>query len=55
MKSLSGTRPNCDVLNFTKSMGIALLPKTVREYYEVHEWRHATAVLYQEFNDIVRS
>ncbi|MDD3925638.1 MAG: BglII/BstYI family type II restriction endonuclease [bacterium] len=27
-----------------------LLPDFIREHYEVHEWRHACAVLYQDFS-----
>lgn len=38
-------------------MGIEELPKFVRDHYEVHEWRHATAILKNdypgEFRDIV--
>ena len=30
-------------------MGIELLPEGVREKYEVHEWKHACAVLKQDF------
>lgn len=30
-------------------MGIELLPAFVREYYEVHEWKHASAILAQDF------
>lgn len=33
------------------------LPSYIREHYEIHEWRHASAVLFQDFrkewNDIV--
>ena len=38
-------------------MGTDLLPKFIRENYEVHEWKHACAILKQDFpsewNDIV--
>ena len=30
-------------------MGIASLPEFVRTYYEVHEWKHAVAVLTHDF------
>lgn len=30
-------------------MGTKLLPKFVRENYEVHEWKHACAILKQDF------
>ena len=30
-------------------MGIELLPEFIRDYYEVHEWKHACAVLSQDF------
>lgn len=30
-------------------MGIALLPSFIREHYEVHEWKHAYAILHQDF------
>ena len=30
-------------------MSIRLLPKFIRDNYEVHEWRHALAVLGQDF------
>lgn len=30
-------------------MSIELLPEFVRQYYEVHEWKHATAILNQDF------
>lgn len=30
-------------------MGIALLPSFIREHYEVHEWKHACAILHQDF------
>jgi hypothetical protein len=37
-------------------MGIEVLPEFVREHYEVHEWKHACAILSQDFpselNDI---
>jgi len=28
---------------------LRLIPESIHTLYEVHEWRHATAVLYQEF------
>lgn len=38
-------------------MGINLLPASVRENYEVHEWKHACAILKEDFpnewNDIL--
>ena len=38
-------------------MGTELLPEHIREYYEVHEWKHACAILQQDFqnewNDII--
>lgn len=38
-------------------MGIELLPEFVREKYEVHEWKHACAILKEDFpeewNDIL--
>ena len=30
-------------------MGIELLPETIRNTYEVHEWKHASAILAQDF------
>lgn len=30
-------------------MGIELLPDAIREKYEVHEWKHACAILKQDF------
>lgn len=30
-------------------MGTTLLPKAILDYYEVHEWKHATAILAQDF------
>lgn len=32
-------------------MSIALLPQIIRENYDVHEWRHALAILRQDFPD----
>ena len=38
-------------------MSIELLPKFIRENYEVHEWKHACAILKEDFpnewNDII--
>lgn len=38
-------------------MGINLLPQYIRDNYEVHEWKHACAILKQDFqnewNDVV--
>ncbi len=38
-------------------MSIELLPKFIREHYEVHEWKHACAILKEDFqnewNDII--
>ena len=30
-------------------MGLDLLPTDIHEHYELHEWRHATAILHHEF------
>ena len=30
-------------------MGIELIPESLRELYEVHEWKHASAILAQDF------
>lgn len=30
-------------------MGTDLLPEFIRDYYEVHEWKHASAILAQDF------
>lgn len=30
-------------------MSIGLLPKSIRDNYEVHEWKHACAVLHEDF------
>ena len=32
-------------------MSIELLPEFIREHYEVHEWKHACAILAQDFPD----
>lgn len=32
-------------------MAISALPEFIREHYEIHEWRHATAVLQGDFPD----
>jgi len=32
-------------------MGIELLPKYILENYEVHEWKHACAILKNDFNE----
>lgn len=32
-------------------MGIDLLPTFITSHYEVHEWKHASAILAQDFND----
>ena len=32
-------------------MGIDLLPHFVRQNYEVHEWKHACAILRHDFPD----
>ncbi len=32
-----------------ENMGIELLPIYIREMYEVHEWKHASAILKQDF------
>jgi Restriction endonuclease BglII len=31
-------------------MGVELLPEFVRSHYEVHEWKHACAILKQDFS-----
>jgi hypothetical protein len=30
-------------------MGVELLPEFIRENYEVHEWKHACAILKEDF------
>jgi hypothetical protein len=30
-------------------MGIELLPEFIREHYELHEWKHACAILKEDF------
>ena len=30
-------------------MTVTDIPQFIQEYYEIHEWRHATAVLFQDF------
>jgi hypothetical protein len=32
-------------------MGLDLLPAFIRQNYEVHEWKHASAILKQDFPD----
>lgn len=32
-------------------MGLNLLPQSILETYEVHEWKHACAILYSDFPD----
>jgi hypothetical protein len=32
-------------------MGTELLPEHIRELYEVHEWKHACAILQSDFPD----
>lgn len=32
-------------------MSIELLPKSTRDKYEVHEWKHACAILHNDFHD----
>lgn len=32
-------------------MGVELLPKKIRDNYEVHEWKHACAILANDFPD----
>jgi hypothetical protein len=32
-------------------MALDLIPPEIRDKYEVHEWRHATAILRHEFPD----
>jgi hypothetical protein len=38
-------------------MGTELLPEHIREFYEVHEWKHACAILQSDFtnkwNDLI--
>jgi hypothetical protein len=31
-------------------MGLELLPKFILKHYEVHEWKHACAILQQDFH-----
>jgi hypothetical protein len=31
--------------------GIDVIPKTIRDKYEIHEWKHACAVLHHDFPD----
>lgn len=38
-----------DVLE--QSMNTSLLPAFIRENYEVHEWKHACAILHSDFPD----
>jgi hypothetical protein len=35
-------------------MGIDLIPAAIRKNYEIHEWRHATAILQHEFPEEFR-
>lgn len=35
-------------------MSVNLLPKFIRTHYEIHEWRHALAVLCQDFEEEFR-
>lgn len=35
-------------------MAIADFPKTIRDNYEIHEWRHASAILEADFNSEYR-
>jgi len=30
-------------------MSLDLLPEFIRNHYEVHEWKHACAILYNDF------
>lgn len=32
-------------------MGVELLPNFIQDHYEVHEWKHASAILTQDFPD----
>ena len=32
-------------------MGIDLLPKTIRDSFEIHEWKHACAILSKDFQN----
>ncbi len=38
-------------------MSLSLLPQFVRDHYEVHEWKHACAILerdfHNEWNDVI--
>ena len=38
-------------------MSLEILPSFIREHYEIHEWRHACAILKQDFpielNDLI--
>ena len=35
--------------NSSAIMGLELLPRFIRENYEVHEWKHACAILNRDF------
>lgn len=32
-------------------MGEEMLPQFIRDHYEIHEWKHACAILKEDFND----
>lgn len=32
-------------------MAVDIFPKYIRDNYEIHEWRHATAILHNDFED----
>jgi hypothetical protein len=34
-----------------KAMSIDLLPAFIRENYEIHEWKHACAILKEDFSN----
>lgn len=33
-------------------MALSLLPEYIRENYEIHEWKHACAILHSDYTDI---
>ena len=42
---------NIKIEKMEKKMTLDLLPEFIRENYEVHEWKHACAILKEDFND----
>ena len=41
--------PNLTTCQKEKNMGVELLPQKIRDNYEVHEWKHACAILANDF------